>query len=105
MAFHNEYGQVTIDEASANVDIQRIRQALTKLNEAQKNITVLKASASNMEGLTGTAIVEQCVRLENQISNLNTKLNGSIKFIEKTVQRYKEEDHRLAIQYKSGGGV
>ena len=47
MAFHNEYGQVTIDEASANVDIQRIRQALTKLNEAQKNITVLKASASN----------------------------------------------------------
>lgn len=105
MAYHNEQGQVTIDEAAANVDIHRIREGLTKLNEAQKSIDQLKTTASSMKGLTGTAIVEQCMRLEKQVSELQEKLNGSIRFIQKTVQKYKEEDQRLANKFRAGGGV
>ena len=105
MAYYNEQGQVTIDEDAANGDISKIRQAITKLEDSQKSIRQLKATASSIHGLTGQAIEEQCSRLDTKVEALITKLKGSINFIQKTVEKYKEEDRLLAAKYRAGGGV
>lgn len=105
MAYHNEQGQVTIDAAAANEDISKIRQALSKLEESQRSIQLLGRSASGMHGQTGAAIVDQCKRLDKQVNDLKEQLNKSIVYIQKTVQKYKEEDRALANKFRSGGGV
>lgn len=105
MAFHNAGGQVTIDEAAANEDINNIRRAITKLEDSKRSIDKLKASAQSMRGQTGTAIEEQCSRLDSQIDGLIGRLNGSAFFIRQTVDKYREEDRHVAQLIRSGGGV
>ena len=105
MAYYNANGQVTIDEAAANSDIQKIRQAIQKLEESKQSIAKLQGAASAMRGQTGEAVVEQCVRLNKQAGELVSQLNGSIQYIRKTVEKYKEEDRQVALRIRSGGGV
>lgn len=105
MSYYNASGQITIDEAAANADIQKIRNAITKLEDSKNSIGRLKASASSMQGQTGTAIVEQCARLDAQVSGLIQKLNSSITYIRRTVEKYKEEDRLVAQKIRSGGGI
>lgn len=104
MAYRNASGQITIDEAAANNDIQKMRRAIVQLEESKRSISILKGTASGMKGKTGSAIVEQCQRLENQVTDLTQQLNNSIYLIQKTVQKYKEEDHQVAQQIRKGGG-
>lgn len=105
MAYHNAQGQVTIDAAAAKADISKIRQAITKLEESQASIQQLNRSASTMQGQTGTAIADQCRRLEKKVTDLKEQLNKTILYIQKTVEKYKEEDRMLANKFRSGGGV
>ena len=95
MAYHNEQGQVTIDEAAAGEDISKIRQAASKLEESKNCIRQLKISVSMMNGQTAAAILEQCEKLETEVNGLINQLNDSINYITKTVQKYKEEDKEL----------
>ena len=95
----------TIDEAAANADIQKIRNAITKLEDSKNSLNRLKTSASSMQGLTGQAIVDQSVKLDKQIAALIEKLNTSASYIRKTVDKYREMDRQLAQKIKSGGGV
>ncbi len=105
MAYYNASGQITIDEAAANADIQKIRNAITKLEDSKNSLNRLKTSASSMQGLTGQAIVDQSVKLDKQIAALIEKLNTSASYIRKTVDKYREMDRQLAQKIKSGGGV
>lgn len=104
MAYHNASGQVTIDEAAANADIQKMRGAIEKLEASKNSISRMRASASSMRGETGSAIVEQCTRLERQLQSLTENLNASIRYIRSTVEKYAEEDRMVAQQIRSGGG-
>lgn len=105
MAYHNAQGQVTIDAAAANADIRKIREAISKLEESQNSIQLLSRSASAMQGQTGTAIVDQCRRLEKRVTDLKEQLNKTIVYIQKTVDKYRAEDRALANKIRSGGGV
>ena len=105
MAYHNAQGKVTIDEAAANEDINKIRQAISKLEEAQNRIQQLNTMASSMKGQTAEAILAQCERLNKKVSDLIEKLNRSIGFIKDTVQKYKEEDEANANKIIGLGGV
>lgn len=105
MAYYNANGQITIDEAAASSDIQKIKAAVAKLEDSRNSLNQLKASASSMQGYTGQAIVEQSEKLTKQITDLVDKLNSSSSYIRKVVDKYKEQDRQLATSIKSGGGV
>ena len=102
---YNIQEQVVIDEVAANEDIDKIRQAISKLEESQNRIQQLSTMASSMKGQTAEAILYQCERLNKKVSDLIEKLNGSIGFIKDTVQKYKEEDKRKARKIIGQGGV
>ena len=59
--------------------------------EAIKN---LKNIAAATQGLTGQAIMAQCEKLENKVSELNKNIVDSQGLIRKVVQEYEEEDRR-----------
>lgn len=105
MPYYNANGQITIDEAAASADIQKIRSAITKLEDSKNSLNRLIASASSMQGQTGQAIVEKSGQLSRQIDALIEKLNSSASYIRKTVDKYREEDRQLAQRIRSGGGV
>lgn len=105
MAFYNASGQITIDEAAANKDINNIRQAVSKLEDSQNSLVRLFSAASTMQGQTGQAIVEQSGKLQSRIEALKTQLNRSASLIQSTVEKYREEDRQLAQSIRSGGGI
>ena len=96
----NDQGQITIDEAAANADVQKIRSAIAKLQEAQNSMKMLKANAETMTGMTGTAIADKSQSLSRQVDDLITNLNQAAQLISKTVAKYKEQDAGLAGQIR-----
>lgn len=95
--------QIIIDPSAANADIAKINQAIEKLNESQNSIKKLSASAGDMTGQTGPAIVEKCTQLSSQIDALKTNLNTTIRLIKSAVKEYQEKDAELAAAYRNGG--
>lgn len=98
-------GQITIDEAAANADIQKINAAIEKLKESQNSIKQLQGNASLMVGQTGSAIVEKCGALSSQIDSLLGNLNAAARLIRRTVNRYKETDQQIAASIMGMGGI
>ena len=96
----NDQGQITIDEAAANADIQKIRSAIAKLQEAHNSMKMLKANAETMTGMTGSAIADKSQSLSRQVDDLITNLNQAAQLISKTVAKYKEQDAGLAGQIR-----
>lgn len=95
--------QIIIDPSAANADIAKINQAIEKLNESQNSIKKLSASAGDMTGQIGPAIVEKCTQLSSQIDALKTNLNTTIRLIKSAVKEYQEKDAELAAAYRNGG--
>ncbi len=94
-------GMVRIVDSAAQADIAKIRNAQENLNNSLASIQKLKANAAGMQGLTGTAIVEQSQKMESRINEMNSKLNATIVTIQKIVNWYHEEDRRLASKISS----
>ena len=102
---HNLSGQIAIDSAAAEADVQKITMAKEKLQASLNSLNSLKASASGMQGMTGPAIVNKSAQLEKKITDLIQKLDTTSSFIRTTVARYKEEDRQYAAQIRAQGGV
>lgn len=107
-SLHNMSGQIAIDSAAAQADIQKISLAKQKLQDSLNSLNSLKAAASGMTGTTGSSIVTKSQELVNQITALIEKLDATTVFINKTVIQYKEIDRQYAAQIRSrsafGGG-
>ena len=104
-ALHDMSGQIAIDSAAAQADIQKITMAKQKLVDSLNSLNSLKTQASGMQGMTGTAIVNKAMELENQIKRLNEKLDASCSFINTTVARYKDLDRQYAAQIRSKAAI
>lgn len=102
-SLHNMSGQIAIDSAAAQADIQKITLAKQKLQESLNSLNSLKAAASGMTGTTGSSIVNKSTELERQITALIEKLDATSAYINKTVIRYKEVDRQYAAQIRSRG--
>ena len=96
---------VLIKSDEAAEDVNNIKNAVGKLNGSQNSIRQLKNSASSMHGQTGTAIVEQCDRLETMVNDLINVLEGNMKLINDTVTKYIDDDKALAKYFKNMGGM
>lgn len=102
---HDPSGQIAIDSAAAEADIQKITMAKEKLQDSLNSLNSLKSAASSMTGMTGTAIVNKSTELEKQITALIQKLDTTSRFIRTTVAKYKETDRIYAAQIRSQGGI
>lgn len=99
----DESGAVVINSDAAASDVAKIKVAVQKLTEAKDAITRLKNGAAGMRGSIPTAIVEQCERLEKQITNLNSNLTSAQNLINQTVIKYTETDQLVATKIRNGG--
>lgn len=95
--------QIIIDPSAANADIAKIRSAISRLEASQNSIKKLSASASDMTGQTGSAIMDKCTQLDSQIKALKTNLNYTIRLINAAIKEYEEKDNELARAYQNGG--
>ena len=100
-SLHNMSGQIAIDSAAAQADIQKITLAKQKLQESLNSLNSLKAAASGMTGSTGSSIVNKSLELEKQINAMIEKLDATTVFINKTVIQYKEVDRQYAAMIRS----
>ncbi len=98
-------GNVNIDEAAANADISKMKQAKAKLEESMNSLNKMKSAVSSMSGKTGDAIDVKASALIGLIKDLNSQLDATMNLIRRTVQKYQEEDQRIGSSISSGSGV
>ena len=96
-------GLVKIDYAAAESDINKINQAISFLNDSLGSLRVLNTTASAIQGETGSAIVEKSNQLTQEINEMIEFLNNSSSLIRTTINRYQEEDRRLALEQMQEG--
>lgn len=95
MAYYDKNGRITIDEAAANQDIRRLREAAQILKESQASIRSLQRQGSEMQGLTAQAIQEKSMEMEKQLGRMITKLESTADYIQKVVANYRRQDEEL----------
>jgi hypothetical protein len=95
-------GSIVIDEREARADIENIRRAHAKLEEAMKLIDPAKLDDSRMAGKAGDALGDQRRRIYKNLANLSLNCEKSNQLIEQTVTKYQRIDRELAKIAKGG---
>ena len=98
---------ITIDEAVARRDVQRIQGAMQALNEALNTVNTLTRQAQQMRGQTGTAIVEKSTEMATLIRAMSARMVETSGFINDTVAKYQAKDEHLGnvIAHSGFGGL
>lgn len=98
---------ITIDEAAARRDVQRIHGAMQALNEALNTVNTLTRQAQQMRGQTGTAIVEKSTEMATLIRAMSARMVETSGFINDTVAKYQAKDEHLGnvIAHSGFGGL
>lgn len=98
---------ITIDEAAAKRDVQRIQGARQELNEALNTVNMLMQQAQQMRGQTGTAIVEKSTEIAMLTRRMSARLVETSGFINDTVAKYQSKDEQLGniIAHSGFGGL
>lgn len=101
--------EIKIVKDAAQSDINKIREAIAKLEDSKNSVSRLKSASSAMRGQTGQAIAEQSEKLEAKIgdssSGLINQLNSTIKSINAAVQWYVELDVELQKEIQAKAGI
>ncbi len=108
MAYYDENGTITIDEAAANADCNRIDKAIASLRDSQSALQNLTRQASDGKGQTAMASAEKSAELTGKIMDMITRLEETKSFIKKTVQHYQQVDAALKATIMSedlGGAI
>ena len=90
-----------IDEAVARSDMVKMNQAVEHLKRARQTIVRLLNEAENMQGQTGTAIVEKAQELQVRIDRLTRQLQTSVALLNSTVVHYQKLDDAHAAKIRS----
>lgn len=98
MAYRDENGNITIDEAAANADIRKLQQSMEKLKEASNAITQFNAQAQTGEGRTTDAMIEKATAILKKIQWAVNLIESVINLIRKTVNDYRELDQQIAAK-------
>ena len=105
MAYYDENGKITIDEAAANADIRRIETALAQLENSKNALNALLRQASEGQGQTTNAVVEKSAQLIDKVNDMMQRLNETISFIRQTVAHYEEVDRQLKEAILAEGDI
>lgn len=98
MAYYDFDGKITIDEAAARRDIQKIETALPYLYNAKKSVIRIREEGSSTIGETGKAIVEKAEELTNTTNKVIEELEKTKSYIEKVVRYYQQLDREVKEQ-------
>jgi len=101
--YDNNLGRILIDEAAAQRDIQRARNAVTSLESANRRLQrVITESREDFVGQTGDAFraaVTENIRINTDEAR---RINDIIRQIEAMIQRYRNADTQLAERFRKG---
>ena len=93
-------GAIVIDEAEAEEDIRRIKQARSKLDEAKQYLNPASIDTERMSGLTRDALEEQFSRMNKDISEWENICESTIGYIRRVVAEYQRIDREYAAKAK-----
>lgn len=105
MAYRDESGKITIDEAAAQADIQKIMKAQEILSAALNALKAAQAEAENAKGQTAQAIWNKAAEVIAEINRLDSNLEETMAYIRKVVAIYKAKDAALKVMMESGMGT
>lgn len=105
MAFYDENGRITIDEAAAQADIRRIEAAISSLDNSKKAMDILIQQAASEQGQTSSAVIEKATEMKNQISAMISCLSETASFISRTVSYYRQTDQKIKEQINNTGFI
>lgn len=92
MALYDENGKITIDDIAAGEDVKRIKDAIAKIDETKAAIEQIKNQSETFSGEAASSMLETSQVLVNALRELEEQLEQQIKFINRTVERYKQLD-------------
>jgi len=99
--YNNDIGRILIDEDACRNDINRLRNAVTTLESANRKLRLIyNDSVSNFAGRTGDSFrtaIEERERKNNESIN---SLNATIGLIVSTINRYINADTQLAERFR-----
>ena len=98
MAYRDENGRITIDEAAANADIRKIAQAQDILHNALSGLRAAQAEAEGSKGQTAQAIYDK----SQAIQKLDGSLDETIHYIRHVIAVYKAKDEALKNMMSQG---
>lgn len=104
MAYHDQNGNITIDDEAAKRDVQRMKEAISYLTESRDRMRKLMEMSSSGQGEALSAITEKAGEMINKINDMIARLDESIGFINKTVQHYFMVDQEIKKAVQSSGG-
>ena len=102
MAYRDENGRITIDEAAANADIRKIAQAQDILHNALSGLRAAQAEAEGSKGQTAQAIYDKSQELIQAIQKLDGSLDETIHYIRPVIAVYKAKDEALKNMMSQG---
>lgn len=103
MAYRDENGVITIDEAAAQADIGREARAQAILEEVSRALGAISAEAeSGFQGETAVAIAERSQELRGRVDRLVANLQDAQDYTRKVVVYYQKVDEKVRDIISSG---
>ena len=96
MAFYDNNGQILIDEAAAQLDIQRAVEAEEILKEAVAALQNTVTEAQQFQGNMAEAVAEKARKMIEKIQTLLDASQEMRRYTNQVVCHYQELDRKLA---------
>ena len=93
-------GQIVIDEAEAEEDVRRVRQAREKLEEVKQYLDPASIDSERMYGMTRDALEEQFTRMNKDLADWEEFCDATIDYIHRVVAEYQRIDKEYAGKAK-----
>ena len=97
MAYRDESGRITIDEAAAAADAARLREAAGLLAEAKDEFLKDLSDAEALEGNAAQFLAESSRNMADGAQELADACEETASDMERTVQYYEELDRNLRL--------
>ncbi len=98
MAFRDENGKITIDEAAAYDDVKKLRSSIEALTEALSIISAIQARASDFKGQTAEILNGATASIMIKLKKLIENTDDAINAINTTVSKYQSIDKSIKDQ-------
>jgi len=101
MSYVDQNGLILLDENEAFDDINKLKSALSSLDEALNTIGQIASINSGFSGDTASMIEASVLELTQKINQQKNMIENEIKFISEVVTKYQTIDNMMKNQVNS----
>ena len=101
MSYVDQNGLILLDENEAFDDINKLKSALSSLDEALSTIGQIASINSGFSGDTASMIEASVLELTQKINQQKNMIENEIKFISEVVTKYQTIDSMMKNQVNS----